>query len=157
MDVADIIAPDLIVLNIAGTSKQRVLLELSRRAAADLHLEPGQVFEAMMARENLGSTGVGMGTAIPHARITGLKAPYGLVARLTRPVDFESVDGAPVDLICFFLLPTDNDKENLALLAGVAKRLRAPDFRVSLRGAQTRDECYRALVGWKPAASGKPA
>jgi PTS system nitrogen regulatory IIA component len=155
MDIADLISADRVILGLSAPSKQRVLQELSKRAAADLNLDLGQVFDVIVAREKLGSTGVGMGTAVPHARLAGAKSPYGIFAHLARPIDYESIDGMHVDLVCFLLLPPGNDKQNLVLLADIAKRLRAPDLRTRLRSAQTRDELHRALVGWKPSdASG---
>jgi PTS system nitrogen regulatory IIA component len=101
MDIVDLFTPDRVIPALPAPSKERVLQELCRRAATDLNLDPSLVLGAITAREALGSTGMGMGTAIPHARLASVKSPYGIVARLARSVDYESVDGLPVDLVWF--------------------------------------------------------
>jgi PTS system nitrogen regulatory IIA component len=147
MNIASLITPDRIIPGLAASNKHRALYELSKQAAESLQLEPALVFDAIMAREKLGSTGVGAGTAIPHARLAGLKSPFLFFARLAHPIDFESVDSAPVDLVFFVLLPQDKDKENLTLLAEIAKRLRVPEFRAKLRAVSGVDELCRILAG----------
>jgi len=118
MKLADLIVTEQVLNGLAVPNKHSLLHELSKRAGEALRLDPGTLFNAIVARETLGSTGVGMGTAIPHARLAEVRTPYVLFARLTRGIDFESIDdGAPVDLVFFILLPLNSDKEDLVLLA----------------------------------------
>jgi PTS system nitrogen regulatory IIA component len=135
MDVCGLIKPDRIVTDLRVRNKHQLLYELSKKAAGDLDRRTEDIFDPITARERLGSTGVGMGTAIPHARLPGLEALYGIFARLNKSIDYEAVDGARVDLVFFLLLPVNADKENLVLLAETAKRARFPELLVKHRDA----------------------
>jgi PTS system nitrogen regulatory IIA component len=156
MDLASLIAADRIVLDLSVSDKNRLLQELSQKAAHALALEPRTVLNAIMTRERLGSTGLGAGAAIPHARLSELGAPYVLFARLARPLDYKAIDGAPVDLLFFVLLPHGKDRENLSLLAGIAKRLRTEEFKAALRAA-VGDEDVRRAVASTQTKPGAPA
>jgi PTS system nitrogen regulatory IIA component len=147
MKLADLIVTEQVLNGVAVPNKHSLLHELSKRAGETLRLDPQKVFDAIVARETLGSTGVGMGTAIPHARLAEVRTPYVLFARLSRGIDFESIDGAPVDVVFFILLPLNSDRENLALLAEVSRRLRSPEFRPKIRAASSQTELCRMLKG----------
>ena len=106
VEITDIITPDGIILDLKNcNSKRQVLKELSQQAAATLGIDPQHLLEALMERERLGTTGIGHGIAIPHARLAGLDHLVGLFARLEQPVDFESLDDQPSDLIFLLLAP----------------------------------------------------
>ncbi len=117
--------------------KLALLTELCRHAGAALHRDPGAIAAAVLARESLGTTGFGAGLAIPHARLADLNAPAGFLARLSRPIAYGAIDGAPVDLVYLLLSPAADDAAHLATLAAVARRLRDPSFLAALRAAAT--------------------
>jgi nitrogen PTS system EIIA component len=105
------------------------------------------VFSALLKREELGSTGVGNGVAIPHVRLAQVKKPFGIMARLKHPIDFDSIDGEPVDLVCLLLLSNENEQAQLNTLAAVARRLRSSEVLEELRRAPNRVVFYNIMVG----------
>lgn len=135
MRVADLLKPDSVIAELRGADKRQVLRELARRAAPLVNIPEMTVHAALLARERLGSTGVGAGVAIPHARIPGLSAPHGLFARLARPITFDAIDGQPVDLIFLLLVPEGAGSDHLAALACVSRTLRNPATAKLLRGS----------------------
>ena len=122
MKLAEILSPDCIRLDSDATSKKRVL-ELASQVLADTDeaLSQRQVFDCLIAREKLGSTGLGQGVAIPHARLAGLDRTIGVFLRLPRGVDFDAPDGVPVDLIFALLVPKESTEEHLQVLASIAR------------------------------------
>jgi PTS system nitrogen regulatory IIA component len=146
VNIADLLAPDRVIVPLRVTDKSRLLHELSRRAARLLAADPQAILSALQTREALGSTGVGQGIALPHARIAGLSQMFGLFARLERPIDFDAIDGRPVDLAFLLLMPDQAGKEHLAALAAVARQLRDANVAAQLRAAPTRGEVYDALT-----------
>lgn len=147
MDVADLLTPDRVVANLKATDKARLLADLARRAAAATGLPQQSVHEALAAREALGSTGVGAGVAIPHARLAGLDHFFGLFARLERRLDYDAVDERPVDLVFLLLIPENAAAEHLHALACVSRRLRDPDVVARLRKADDAAALYATLTG----------
>jgi nitrogen PTS system EIIA component len=131
MDLADLIEPGRVVFGARADTKEKLLLDLASSAAVSLNLDPKLVFNALQAREQLGSTGLGEGYALPHARIEGI----GTFARLNRPIHFDSVDAKPVDLVFLLLIPATAQGEHLAALAAVSRHLRDKEFAASLRKA----------------------
>ena len=127
--------------------KRGVLRDLARRAARTRNVDDDVIFDALLKREELGSTGVGNGVAIPHVRLEQVKKPFGVMARLREPIDFSAVDGQPVDLVCLVLLSKENDGAQLNALAGVARRLRIPDVLDDLRRAPNRVVLYNVMIG----------
>ena len=105
-----------------------------------------EILKPILKREQLGSTGTGGGIAIPHARIAGIGKPFGILARLSTGIDFEAIDGRPVDLIFLLLLPAAAEKEQLSALAAVARTLRNPKSMRSLRAARTGEDLYGAMA-----------
>jgi PTS system nitrogen regulatory IIA component len=146
MHVADLIKPENAYVDVAAPSKLAALQILSDKARAALGLAESSIFELLYARERLGSTGIGGGIAIPHARMAGLPVPFGLVARLKRAVDFEAVDEEPVDIVFLLLIPEHSDKDHLNALACVAKRLRVTDVLQRMRTAPDAAGFYRAFT-----------
>ncbi len=105
MDIAELISPEGVVPNLRATSKKQALQELARRAAEITGLAERAIFDVLVEREKLGTTGVGNGIAIPHGKLATLTRLYGLFARLEKPIDFDSIDEQPVDLIFLLLAP----------------------------------------------------
>jgi PTS system nitrogen regulatory IIA component len=136
MDIADLVAADGVIAGLRATGKRQVLEELARRAAAAVGLDTGTVLSALLQREELGSTGVGKGIAIPHARMPGISTPFVLLAQLERPIDFAAIDDQPVDLVCLLLTPAGAASEHLPALACISRRLREKTIADRLRGAR---------------------
>ena len=113
MKITDFLSPADVVLDVKPANKGQLLRLLAMRAAAGAGLDAYQVATLILKREELGSTGVGNGVALPHARLTGIKAPFGMLARLRRGIDFEAIDGQPVDIVFLLLLPETANGEQL--------------------------------------------
>lgn len=147
VEIADILRLDDVVLDLRSCrSKRQVLKELAERAAAAVNLDPQRLLEALMERERLGTTGIGHGIAIPHARLAELKHLVGLFARLDEPVDFEALDDRPSDLIFLLLAPDSANAESLKALARISRLLRDPNVQQRLRQEKDRDAVYRMLT-----------
>ena len=128
-------------------TKTALLGDLAGRAAAALALDPVAIAAAVLAREALGTTGVGAGLAVPHARLPGLSTPAGFLAQLARPLDYAAIDGKPVDLVFLLLSPAGDDQAHLANLAAISRRLRDPVTVTALRGAATPLALHAAFAG----------
>lgn len=146
MTVAEILAPEDILVGLRAASKRALLEGLAGRASDRLGLGADAILAPLVRREDLGSTGVGAGVALPHARLEGVRRPFGLLARLREPVDFDAVDDNPVDLVFLLLLPAGGESRNLNALACVARWLRDPWTAAALRGARDAGALH-ALVG----------
>lgn len=146
MDINELILPGQVLADLKAADKAQVLREIGRRAAAALGLDARTVVDALAAREDMGSTGIGLGIAIPHARLSGITRPLGLFARLARPVDFAAIDGKPVDLVFLLLTPAAGSTDHLAALACVARRLRDPAVAGALRNGDA-EGLYQCLTG----------
>jgi PTS system nitrogen regulatory IIA component len=135
------------VVDLAVADKRALLHDLAHRVAPLLKVDDASVFNALVKREELGSTGVGNGVAIPHVRLEQVKEPFGIMVRLKLPIDFDAVDGQLVDLVCLLLLSNENAEVQLSALAGVARRLRIPEVLAQLRRAPNRVVLYNVMVG----------
>ncbi|NCF26658.1 MAG: PTS IIA-like nitrogen regulatory protein PtsN [Gammaproteobacteria bacterium] len=121
MKLSEILSPDCIRLDSDATSKKRVLESVSQLLAdTDEELSPREVFDCLIAREKLGSTGLGQGVAIPHGRLAGLDKTIGVFLRLPKGVDFDAPDNEPVDLVFALLVPKESTEEHLQVLASIA-------------------------------------
>jgi PTS system nitrogen regulatory IIA component len=145
MEITDLITADAVVANLHATSKKQVLQELSRRAADITGEHERAIFEVLMERERLGTTGVGAGIAIPHGKLQSLEKLHGLFARLEQPVDFQAIDERPVDLIFLLLAPESAGADHLKALARVSRILRDNKVCEKLRGTDTPDALYAIL------------
>jgi nitrogen PTS system EIIA component len=145
MKISDFLASTDVAIDVAATDKQKLLLDLARNAAARVELGSDRIFVALSKREALGSTGVGGGIAIPHARFQSIGKPFGMLVRLKRPMDYDAVDSKPVDLIVLLLLP-EAAGEQLGALAMIARKLRDPNIAAALRRGRDSAEMYRALT-----------
>jgi PTS system nitrogen regulatory IIA component len=146
LDIKDFLAPVNVILNMRATDKEQLLRDLSQRAAAALKLNDKIVAAEIMKREELGSTGMGEGIAIPHARIPNVETSFGILARLKSAVDFAAIDEKPVDLVFLLLLPVAPEGEQLNALASVARRLRNPAISSAIREAPDRTGAYEAIT-----------
>lgn len=136
VDLTDLAPPDRIFASVKAASKKQLLLDLATRIAPQLDIEQTTIFEALTERERLGATGVGRGVAIPHCRLPGLQSIVGAFARLETPIEFDAIDGAPVDLIFLLAAPECAGAEHLKALAKVSRALRDDALCEKLRGAQ---------------------
>lgn len=146
MKLSDFLAPADVVIDVRVSQKQQLLQELARKVAASLNLQADYVASELLKREGLGSTGMGSGVAIPHARLPMVKRPHGVMARLKPPVDFDAIDGQPVDLVFMLLLPAPPEADQLTALALVARTLKAPGTLVRLRQAKSASDFYAAMT-----------
>jgi PTS system nitrogen regulatory IIA component len=146
MEVADLVETKSVIAKLAATSKKQALQELAKRAAQITGLHERVIFDVLLERERLGTTGVGNGIAIPHGKLPDLNRLYGLFARLEKPVDFEAVDDQPVDLIFLLLAPEGAGADHLKALARVSRLLRDRTICEKLRGSDDPDALYSLLT-----------
>ncbi len=151
MELAELLSPEGVIASLRVTSKKQALQELAQRAAKLVRLPERQIFESLLERERLGTTGVGQGVAIPHAKFAGLDRLYGLFARLEQPIDFEAIDDRPVDIFFALLAPEDAGADHLKALARVSRLLRNQAVCVKLRGTDDAAAIYAILT--EPTAS----
>lgn len=142
----DLISAKAILPNLRAASKKQALQELARKAAELTGLHERAIFDTLLERERLGTTGVGRGIAIPHGKLPTLTHVVALFARAERPIDFASIDEQPVDLICLLLAPTQAGADHLKALARMSRLLRDPVLCDKLRGADTADAIYALLA-----------
>jgi len=146
MDIGDLLERQAILPRINATSKRHVIGVIAETAARLYGVKAADVIEALNQREQRGSTGVGFGVALPHARIKGLDRPRGIFARLESPISFEAVDEQPVDLVFALLTPVAAEGDHLRALARVARAFRRVKLREQLRQARTQDALHAMLV-----------
>lgn len=151
MDIEELLDRRAVTPKVSAPSKRHALSLVAETAARRFGLDAGEVLEALLAREQAGSTGVGGGVAVPHARLRDLDRMRGIFVRLENPVEFDAVDGRPVDLLFALLAPTEAGSEHLRALARVSRLLRQRDLRDQLREAHTPDAVYALLA--QPARS----
>ncbi|MBN9434774.1 MAG: PTS IIA-like nitrogen regulatory protein PtsN [Bosea sp.] len=153
MDLSDLISPDSIIPALKANGKKQALQELAERAARQTGLDERQIFDTLLQRERLGSTGVGNGIAIPHGKIRALKRIHGVFARLAKPIDFESLDDQPVDLVFLLLAPESAGADHLKALARIARLLREPGLAAKLRASADQTALYAVLTGGATASN----
>jgi PTS system nitrogen regulatory IIA component len=146
MPITDLVAPEAILPALKVISKKQALQELSARAATLTGLSERAIFEVLLQRERLGTTAVGGGVAIPHGKLPKLDHIFGLFARLERPIDFEAMDGQPVDLIFLLLAPEGAGADHLKALAKVARLMRDQDLGAKLRASRDAQALYAVLA-----------
>jgi len=142
-----ILTPGRSQVDVPGGSKKRVLEHIAQFVAQDIPgLESHDIFESLVAREKLGSTGFGNGIAIPHCRLAGCSVPISALIRLNAPVDFDAIDGAPVDLLFVLLVPLESTEEHLQLLRQIAALLDQANVRERLRKARDGFDLYQVVL-----------
>lgn len=146
-DLSDILATAAVDDSLACANKKGLFQQLGSAAGRLTGIAPKRIVASLNEREKLGSTGFGGGAAIPHGKIDGLEHVVGYFARLSAPIDFQAVDGMPVDLVFLLLSPPDAGAEHLKALARVSRMLRDRQCVAKLRGARSRDALYALLAG----------
>lgn len=143
----NILTPGRSLVNVPGGSKKAVLQHIASMIGKQVpDLDEQVVFESLIAREKLGSTGFGNGIAIPHCRLKGCSTPVSAVLHLEKPIDFDAIDGAPVDLLFVLLVPEAATDAHLELLRQIASMLDRDDVRKRLRSAKTDEELYSVVL-----------
>ena len=146
MEIQQLLSPDAVFAGLKASSKRQALQELSERAATLTGIASREILETILGRERLGTTGVGQGVAIPHGRLDKIDRLYGLFAKLDEPIDFESIDDQPVDLIFMLLAPESAGADHLKALAKVSRLLRDRAMCEKLRGADGSGALYALLT-----------
>jgi nitrogen PTS system EIIA component len=146
MEIYELLTPSSVIANLRVTTKRQALQELARRAAAAIGQDEHKIFEILLEREQLGTTGIGSGTAVPHGRLANLAKPVAFFARLEKPIDFDAIDSQPVDLIFLLLTPADASADHLKALARISRLLRDRAMCAKLRGTDDADAIYALLT-----------
>lgn len=150
MTISDFLTVADVAARIRVPAKRQLLLDMSRDAAARLGISAEDVSSGLIKREDLGSTGMGGGVAIPHVRLQAVKRPFGMLATLRPAIDFDAIDHQPVDIVFLLLLPAPPETDQMAALAAVARRMKAPGMLKQLRAAKTPAELYTAITATEP-------
>jgi len=147
VEIADLlIGPEAVLASLKASGKKALLAELASRAAAVFKLDERRLFDRLLERERLGSTGIGGGIAIPHARMASLAKPVGLFARLAHPIDFDAIDERPVDVVFLLAAPEGAGADHLKALARVSRVLRDRALVDKLRATENAEALYALLV-----------
>lgn len=146
-EISDILSIEAVDAGLTTANKKSLFQQLSAAAAKRTGLPAKQILGALNGREKIGSTGFGAGCAIPHGKVDGLPKVFGYFARLTGAVDFQAVDGLPVDLVFLLLSPADAGADHLKALAAVSRTFRDRQILAKLRGARSKDAIYALLAG----------
>ena len=142
----EILSSEAVIPALKANGKKQALQEISAHAARLTGLAAQDIFETLLQRERLGSTGIGEGIAIPHGKLADIDKLFGLVARLEKPIDFEAIDGMPVDFLFLLLAPEAAGADHLKALARIARVLRNPGVLERLRAATDGDAIYAVLM-----------
>ncbi len=151
MEISDLISLEAIIPRLKVSSKKQALQELAEHASKLIGQPKALIFDVLLERERLGTTGVGQGVAIPHGKLPTLDRPCGVFAQLSAPIDFDSIDEQPVDLIFLLLAPEAAGADHLKALAKVSRLLRNKQTCEKIRGSDNADAIYALLI--EPAAS----
>jgi PTS system nitrogen regulatory IIA component len=146
MTLNDLIAQDAVIAALRVNGKKQALQELSERAAKISGLGAREIFDSLLQRERLGSTGVGDGIAIPHGKLARCGRIFGVFARLERPIDFDALDGLPVDLMFLLIAPESAGADHLKALARIARALRDTGLAGKLRAARDSSALFSLLT-----------
>ena len=146
MHLGDLISPDSVVPSLKVKNKKQLLQELSARAARLTGLEERYIFDVLLQRERLGSTGLGQGIAIPHGKLQGLKRIVGIFARVAEPIEFDAVDGEKVDIVFLLLAPEGAGADHLKALARISRLLREGSAVEKLRASKDTAALYAVLT-----------
>lgn len=149
MDLADILTPDSVIPSLKAKGKKHALQEIALRASEITGVSDRLILETLLKREKLGSTGIGKGVGIPHGKLAELDRLYALVARLEQPIEFESADDQPVDLLVVLLAPEEASGDHLKALARFSRLLRDPGLLERLRAQTTAAGIVQVLTADK--------
>lgn len=147
MQLQNLLTPERTFCRVTGASKKRVIESITRFIHTDQPtLDPDDLFEHLVAREKLGSTGLGNGIAIPHCRVKSCSSITGCLLTLEQAVDFDAIDGQPVDIVFALLVPEEAHDDHLQALAQLAQRFSDPDYCSALRAAENKEDLYHAAI-----------
>ncbi len=146
MPLLEFLAPEAVASSLRANGKKQVLQDVAAAAARLTGIDDGEIFETLLQRERLGSTGIGEGVAIPHGKLAKLDRMFGLLAKLDKPIDFEAIDGAPVDVVFLLLAPEGAGADHLKALARVARVLRTPGVLETIRSARDDAALYAVVT-----------
>lgn len=146
MELSDLLTPERVIAKLAATEKMALLAELGRRAGPLCGIPAETISLALENRERLGSTGLGGGIALPHARLAQLEKFFGMFARLARPIPFDAIDDRPVAFVFLLLSPAAADAEHLAALAAISRQMCKPEVVRRLGAARSAAELYQVLT-----------
>lgn len=144
--ISRLLTPDTVLLTAQAATKEVLFQVAADALSAHVGINSTPIREALLMREQLGSTGLGQGVGIPHGRLKGLKQVAGMFFRLSKPIPFDAPDNRPVDLVFFLLVPEQSTEEHLQLLSELAQGFSEPDFRESLRKATNADEVIQIFT-----------
>lgn len=155
--LATILPPAQVLVQVDATSKKRVFEEVGllfeNLHGTTLGLSRAQIADSLLARERLGSTGLGLGVAIPHGRIKGLKAPLAAVLQLANPIAFDAPDAQPVNLLIFMLVPEEATQKHLEILSEIAEMLSDGTLRSRMAASSSAAELHALIADWSPTGS----
>lgn len=146
MPLLDFLSPEAVSPALRSNSKKQALHDIAAQASRLVGRDEREIFDTLLQRERLGSTGIGEGVAIPHGKLPKLDRLFGLFARLERPIDFEAIDGAPVDMLFLLLAPEGAGADHLKALARIARALREPGIHDRIRAARDAGALYAVLT-----------
>lgn len=147
MQLEDILTPERCYCDVEGVSKKRLLKTVSENIESNVgYLEANKIFEALMAREQLGSTGVGNGIAIPHCKVPECKDILGCILTLEEPIDFDAVDSKPVDLLFVLIVPDEQSDDHVEALSQVAQLFSDENFCLILRNTHDSEDLYSVAI-----------
>jgi PTS system nitrogen regulatory IIA component len=150
MSITQLLEPERVSCKVDSGSKKRSLEDISQLlATVAANITADEIFTSLINRERLGSTGLGQGVAIPHGRLDDLEKPVAAFMSLQAPIDFDAIDGSPVDLVFALLVPAEATEEHLSLLSELAQMLSNADFCKKLRSCNTSNELYNLLKSWQ--------
>lgn len=147
MDISSILSPECVLFDQEFTSKKRMLEAVASHFSDQYPgLDANSVFSALVARERLGSTGIGEGIAIPHCRLSKCNQTLGLLLKLNQAIEFDAIDNQPVDIIFVLLVPEDQNEDHLKTLAKLAETFSNKQTQGLLRGAKSSETLYKAFT-----------
>lgn len=145
--IEDILTPERSIINVAVSSKKKLLERLSSLVAEEIgDASADDIYERLLARERMGSTGIGEGIAIPHCRLTHCEHAFGMLLRLQNPIDYDSIDGHSVDLVFALLVPEEATDEHLQILATLARNFNQEEYREALRNAPDPKQLFQRAI-----------
>lgn len=149
MQISTLLSPERIACHRDSSSKKRSLEIVSKLLANTLpEFTEGEIFDSLIGRERLGSTGLGQGVALPHGRLKGLKKPIAAAITLAKSVDYDAIDQQPVDLMFALLVPEESTEEHLQILARLAEMFIDQEFCGQLRNCQDGEQCFKLISNW---------
>jgi PTS system nitrogen regulatory IIA component len=148
--IAQLLPLSHVITDLDADSKRSVFEQIGQLFENNLHISRSDVFDSLLIREKLGSTGLGQGVAIPHGRIKGLRVAAAALVRMKNPIPFDAPDGKPVSLICVLLVPEQATDLHLQILSELAQIFSDKNFRESLLKSRNRIEMHRLIHNWAP-------